>query len=433
MNKISPQVLVVDLDAAQFRLHRHLDTLLFDSGINFALDLSHGTNRLAAPRAFSEQLIAGLSDRQSVSEYSSPLGPPELRDAIAQSESLRSDQRLGLSDVVITNGASEALLLSAMYLKSACADTALLIGPQFPTLFSSMEAAGVSVRMALGRRSDGYEIDAHAAIEAVRKARPGVVVMSQPANPGGTVFSAAELDSLLRSVADVRAALVYDRLQADIPSQWWAAPPSVVRGAAHYGLDLYLIDSWSKRRSIPGLRLGYLIAPPSAVRWIGEAVSGGTVSTLATHAAILDLASTDHQWKEYRVTGSPAEQDYVAQVHDAHRICSENLAFALNALRPWLLSSSRHKSGMNFWVELSLPRPSSELDVAVSLATRYSLGCYPVSCFLVGDGCAKTSSVFLRVTASSPTAEFTATVAMLTAALSDDLSTGSTPSSPLCV
>jgi aspartate/methionine/tyrosine aminotransferase len=338
-----------------------------------------------------------------------------LREAIAYSESNRSGHSVTKDQILVVHGATEGLLLSSLYFHATGRRSALILGPQFPTIFRSLEAAGLSVAMALGRRSEGFELDAANAASTIRRERPDVVALSQPTNPGGSLWKESEILEIVRASVAAGAVMLCDRVQADMDSSWWRSPVALEAVAASEGLEVVVVDSWSKRRSIPGLRLGYVFAPHSCIDWMASVVVGRTVSTVPLHAVLRDLQALDRVVRAEEL--SVADAQYVFEVCETHRVCEENRILALAMLSPWLRTTSDHAAGMNFWVELDLRRPITAERVATLLAAQLRLGSYPVECFVPGYGNKPQSSTLIRITSSSPKQEFLESVTLLVSAL----------------
>ena len=194
--------------------------------------------------------------------YTSSLGIPELRDAISGYYAERFGVDVPARRVVVTPGASGALLLAL----AATVDRdqqVLLADPGYPcnrNLIRMCEAAPVGIPV--GASTD-YQLTA--GLVADRWAPPTrAVLLATPSNPTGTLVAPKELAAVaaeaerrggLCFVDEIYGELVYDR------------PPATV--LATPGLDdrspVFVVNSFSKTFGMTGWRLGWMVCPEWAL------------------------------------------------------------------------------------------------------------------------------------------------------------------------
>lgn len=189
--------------------------------------------------------------------YTAAGGLPALRQAIAGYYQTRFGVSVDPDRVIVTPGASGALQL-AMSVFVGPGDEVLMADPGYPCNrhFVSL-AGGRPVALPVGPES-GYQLRAR---EAARAWTPAtrMVLVSSPSNPTGTLLAPAELEALSDLAAGHGALLLVDEIyqglvyeQADSTALSLAEAPIVV-------------DSFSKYFGMTGWRLGWLVAPESAV------------------------------------------------------------------------------------------------------------------------------------------------------------------------
>lgn len=407
--KMSTGADVVDLSPR--RLYRHIERIIYAPHANLQIELSHGTNRLSAPREFGGALLDGMRRKDLVSEYSAPEGPPVLREAIAFYESSSAAGSVRPTNVIVTHGGTEAMTLVWRFLVSRRQMKLLVLGPSFPSVFATAEAAQMVVKLALGPAQHGCELSIDEMIEAVDRERPDAAVISQPSNPAGHVLPTSDMNQLMEAAVRSGCAIVLDKVGGDIGSPSFPPLPHYWHLAKTWNVESFLIDSFSKRRGIPGLRFGYLVAGKNCIQWCAESLFGRSVSTVPTHAVVNDLLWTQ-PWST-EAASSPTPTAYIREIWANHAICANNREQLLTALGRWIIHSSACVSGMNSTVTLSFGSAATDLQRMQNLITNDGIATYPVSCFVPGRGYRSRKEFAVRVTASTPSNEFSKVIEKL--------------------
>lgn len=201
--------------------------------------------------------------------YSDLAGLPAFRAAIA--DKLRSCNALdvGPDDVIVTNGLTQASFAAFMALIDH-GDEVILLEPYYPQHLGKIEMAGARpVPVKLDAASD-FAIDP-AAIEAAVGDRTKAIVIVNPCNPTGRVYSRAELESLAdiarRHDLFVISDEVYDQIVFDGARHVSIAS---LPGMAERTVSMY---AFTKAYAMDGWRLGYLTAAPELLRAIAKIVA----------------------------------------------------------------------------------------------------------------------------------------------------------------
>lgn len=212
--------------------------------------------------------------------YTSALGLPVLREAI--SDFYRQRYGLGVDPqrIVVTAGASGALLLALGALVSP-GDEWLLPDPGYPCNRHFVRLVeGRPVALAVGP-STAYQPRAEQVDAAWTSATRGLMVAS-PSNPTGTLLTSAELAELHRVVAARGGTLLVDEIYHGLTYGTDAS------SALALGDDVFVINSFSKYFGMTGWRLGWLVVPPSHLRAVEKLAQNLFIcpSTVAQHAAL---------------------------------------------------------------------------------------------------------------------------------------------------
>jgi len=184
--------------------------------------------------------------------YSPSEGLKELREAIAEKERTVNGARVDPSNVIVTTGISEAIL----FLMGAIVnpgDEVLMPGPCYPpylTYAGFFDGKAVTYRTIEDR---GWAPDL-ADLERKITERTKLIVIINPNNPTGSVYSRAEIIKILELAAKhdipVAADEIYDRIIYD---ENFTSVASLAKDVPLIGLN-----GFSKAYLMTGWRLGYL-------------------------------------------------------------------------------------------------------------------------------------------------------------------------------
>ncbi|NKI17997.1 pyridoxal phosphate-dependent aminotransferase [Spongiibacter sp. KMU-166] len=207
----------------------------------------------AEPIVRAAQAALGRGETQ----YSPAAGIPELRQAIA--DFYRSEHGLEISPsrIMVTPGASGALLLLAGLLINP-GDGMLMTDPGYPCnrhFLRLVEGEGQLVPVGPEQR---YQLDATLA-EAHWQSNTRGVMVASPANPSGEILSAGQLRDLHELCVARNGHLIVDEIYHGL--SYGVDAPSVLSITD----EAFVINSFSKYFGMTGWRLGWLVAPEWAV------------------------------------------------------------------------------------------------------------------------------------------------------------------------
>ena len=190
--------------------------------------------------------------------YTSALGLPELRAAIARHYGEHYGVDVEPERVVVTSGSSAALLL-VMALCVDRDDEILLADPGYPCtrhFVRVMEGKPVGIPVGPGTR---YQPTAEL-IERHWGPRTRGALIATPSNPTGTTLQADEMRRIHEAVASRGGTLIVDEIYLGLT--YGETPRSVLALAQ----DAFVVSSFSKYFNMTGWRLGWIVAPGRHVR-----------------------------------------------------------------------------------------------------------------------------------------------------------------------
>jgi aspartate/methionine/tyrosine aminotransferase len=215
-----------------------------------------------------------------LTHYTPALGLPALREAIAAFYSERYGAPLSPSRIVVTPGASGALLAVVSVLLDP-GDQVLMADPGYPCNRNFVQLIGAQPLAVPLTHASAYQLTLdHVKRYWTRESR--AVLIASPSNPTGTLMPRAELEAIVRWVEDCGGVVIMDEIYHGLVYQGRA---ETVLGLSD---DAFVINSFSKYFGMTGWRVGWLVAPEPYVRAVDKLVQNIflAASTPAQHAAL---------------------------------------------------------------------------------------------------------------------------------------------------
>ena len=216
--------------------------------------------------------------------YTSALGLPELRTAIAEHYAAHLGVAIAPERVIVTAGSSAALLL-VLALLVGRDDEVLLADPGYPCNRHFVRLLeGTPVGIPAGPESR-YQLSA-AAIEGAWTDRTRAALIASPSNPTGTQVASDEMARIAALVARRGGSLVVDEIYLSL--SYDGAPRSALAATGTDAGELFIVSSFSKYFNMTGWRLGWIVAPERHVRDLEKLAQNLYISppTLSQRAAL---------------------------------------------------------------------------------------------------------------------------------------------------
>ena len=225
-------------------------------------NIASGVSYYKAPKILLKEMVRAIYSPVFHQDYDGPQGNLAGIRAIQTCEFFRSSQRLELEDneVMLTQGASMALYLITLYFAELHPGSEMLIPvPTFPLAGASAAFAGLQVKevqhVGCNRFLPTPQELIHASTINTR-----LLFLNIYNNPSGETYSEDELAEILCWAKDAGVVIILDNVTVDMPLTREA--PNVLEMAQRYDCrdSLVVVSSLSKDRSLPGLRIGWIIA-----------------------------------------------------------------------------------------------------------------------------------------------------------------------------
>ncbi len=264
--------------------------------------LEIGEPDFTTPAPIVEAGVAAL--RGGHTHYTGALGLPALRSAIAGFYATRWQATVDPAHVIVTPGASGALLL-ALGLLAGPGDEVLMADPGYPcnrhfARFCDARAVGIPVGADSGFQLTLDLIERHATPST------RAVLIASPSNPTGTAVAADELARIHSWCAGHAIALIVDEIYLALTYD------GEEHSAARWD-DVFVINSFSKYFQMTGWRLGWLRAPAWALADLERLAQNLflAASTPAQHAALAAFSTTTLAELETRKAELRERRDYL--------------------------------------------------------------------------------------------------------------------------
>lgn len=216
--------------------------------------------------------------------YTPALGLPELRSAIAAFYATRYGITIPSSRIVVTAGASGALLLAMACLAEPGSEW-LLTDPGYPCNRNFVRSfEGVPIGMLVHPENNFQPTLAD--FEEHWNERTAGALLGSPANPTGTLLDDDVLAAIAGFVRQREGQLIVDEIYHGLSYERDAST------ALQFGDDIFVVQSFSKYFNMTGWRLGWLVIPERFSRDIEKLAQNLFISPSAPaqHAALAAFA-----------------------------------------------------------------------------------------------------------------------------------------------
>ena len=262
-----------------------------------------GEPDFGTPEPVAEAARAALTAGRT--HYTPAGGLPQLREAIAGFYAERYGVSVAPERVVVTPGASGALLLALGTLLNP-GDEVLLADPGYPCnrhFVRFLEGRPVPVPVGPDQR---YQLDA-AAVAEHWGGRTVAAMVGSPSNPTGTVATAAEQAALAAAVRERGGVLLADEIYHGLTYGGEAAT------ALAADRDALVINSFSKYFGMTGWRLGWLVAPEAYAKEAEKLAQNLFIAapTVSQHAAVAAFSAENMAILESRRQAFAERRDFL--------------------------------------------------------------------------------------------------------------------------
>jgi len=328
-----------------------------------AINLSQGFPEFDPPKELITALEKAAKDGPH--QYSLSAGADNFKEAIAKKQSLN----LGItinpkSEVLVTCGSTEAMI-SVMLTVFDPGDKVIIFSPYYTNyLADSILAQAEPIFVQLTPPEFNFDL---VELENAFKQRPKALILCNPSNPSGKVFTREELLTIGRLAEKYDAFVITDEVYEHMvfkpfKQTYFASLPGMFKRTIS-------CSSLSKTYSITGWRLGYVIAPQNIIENVRK-----------VHDSLTVAAASPLQ--EAAISGLSFKDDYYKKLID---IYTEKKDFFLNGLDEIGLKHTNPQGTYFVLVDISEFKYRSDVDFCEFLAKEYGVAAVPGSSFFNED------------------------------------------------
>ncbi len=324
-----------------------------------AVNLSQGFPDFDPPREILERL-AEVS-KEDFHQYSITWGAQNFREALAEKQTRFMGRKINPNtDIVVTCGSTEAMMAAMMSVVNP-GDKVIVFSPFYENYGADAILSGAEpIYVPLHPPEFNFNADE---LEAAFRQNPKALILCNPSNPSGKVFTREELKYIAGLVEKYDTFVITDEVYEHIVFE----PNRHIYFASLPGMweRTLSCSSLSKTYSITGWRLGYIIAP----------------------AEIIDVAKKVHDFltvgaaaplQEAAVTGLRFGDDYYADL--AAKYTSKRDLF-LKGLDDLHIAHTVPQGAYYILLDISEFGFESDLEFCELLARNVGVGAVPGSSF----------------------------------------------------
>lgn len=216
------------------------------------IHLEVGEPDFDVPQCVVEAAKKAIDEHET--HYTHSLGMPELRAEIATFYKSEYGVTVDPECIVVTSGSSPAILLALLLLCSENSEV-ILSNPGYACYNNFVLAAHANPVLVPLRAENGFNYNLDDIAKCITTETSAIFINS-PMNPTGTLLD----ETFLKSIVNIGIPILSDEIYHGL----------VYEGRAHsileYTDNAFVLNGFSKRFAMTGLRLGYLIAQKKYMR-----------------------------------------------------------------------------------------------------------------------------------------------------------------------
>lgn len=324
-----------------------------------AVNLSQGFPDFDPPKEILDRFaeIAG----EDFHQYSITWGAQNFREALAKKQERFTGMKLDPNgEIVVTCGSTEAMMAAMMSVTNP-GDKVIIFSPFYENYGADTILSGAEpIYVPLNPPEFSFDADV---LEAAFKQKPKALILCNPSNPCGKVFTHDELKIIAGLAEKYDAFVITDEVYEHIVY----APNKHVYFASLPNMRDRTItcSSLSKTYSITGWRLGYVIASPEVIDRVKK------VHDFLTVGAAAPL-------QEAAVTGLNFGDGYYAELQAKY---TEKRGLFLKGLEDLKIAHTEPQGAYYVLLDVSEYGYESDLEFCERLAEKVGVGAVPGSSF----------------------------------------------------
>lgn len=220
-------------------------------GVNI-IHMEVGEPDFEPSKCVEEAVVRSFQNKKT--HYTHSLGTIELRQEIARFYKKEYGVTISPEQVVITSGSSPAIMMVMMLLAKQNGEV-IISNPGYACYKNFALSANLKPVFVNVEATEGFLYPINA-VKSATNHNTCAIMVNSPMNPTGTLVT----DEMYKSLAELNIPIISDEIYHGL----------VYNGRAHSVLEFtenaFVINGFSKKYAMTGLRLGYIIAPKEYMR-----------------------------------------------------------------------------------------------------------------------------------------------------------------------
>lgn len=224
-------------------------------------DFSLGEPDFNTPKHICDAADAAMAKGDT--HYTPTAGTAEVKAAIVRWYKKVHGYEFGPENVIVSNGAKHSLH-NALAATVGAGDEVIIPTPYWVSYSDLVSMTGATPVLVNTTPESGFKMSPEQ-LKAAITGRTRMLMLNSPCNPTGTVYSRAELESLVDTYADCDGAILSDEIYEQLT--YGTAKPTCV-ATLRPGLKdrTITVSGASKSYAMTGWRMGWAIAPAAVVK-----------------------------------------------------------------------------------------------------------------------------------------------------------------------
>ncbi|MBK7980681.1 MAG: pyridoxal phosphate-dependent aminotransferase [Ignavibacteriae bacterium] len=256
---------------------------------NDVIDLCVGEPDLPTPEYVKNAAINAIKENKT--RYTLNTGIKELRTAIKEKFQKEYGANYSESEIIISNGAKQAVF-NALQTIVENGDEVLIAKPFYVSYPHMVKLAGGIPVFIETQKSNNFK-PTLSEIKSCLTAKSKVLIICNPDNPTGTIFTKNELNELMEFAYENKIFVLADEIYEKLIYND-AVFVSAASLGEKYKDNLIIINGVSKTYSMTGWRIGYAVAPKKIIEGMSKLQSHSTSNacTISQYASLAALTNS---------------------------------------------------------------------------------------------------------------------------------------------
>ncbi len=257
----------------------HARVVSMARGIDGVINLAGGDPDFDTPGHITEAVIKAI--REGKTHYPPPHGLPALRHALADYYGKYGVEWDG-SEVIVTAGSGVSLFASMAGTVNP-GEEVIVLEPYFMAYSNLIEYLGAREIGVVLEEDEGYRLDVEALKDKVTQ-KTKMIVLCNPNNPSGTVYTKDELAGIAEVARDNDLLVLSDEVYNEFV--WDGREHISIASLPGMKERTIISNSFSKTFAMTGWRLGYVLADKSIATRLQRIPVGYRTNTFVQLAAV---------------------------------------------------------------------------------------------------------------------------------------------------